>query len=105
MPTLIVTTREGERTTVDGESGLSTMEVIRDSGLDEIAAICGGSCACATCHVYIDPTYAGPLPAMSDAEDDLLESTEYRHPNSRLSCQIPFGPELDQLAVTIAPED
>ncbi len=105
MPQLIVTTREGEEQTLDAEVGLSVMEVIRDAGIDEILALCGGCCSCATCHVHVDPDFAGQLPAMSEDEDDLLESTGTRDENSRLSCQITVTDALDGLHVTIADED
>ncbi len=105
MPTLIVTTREGEERTVVGEAGLSVMEVIRDNGFDELLALCGGCCSCATCHVHVDPDFAARLPAMSIDEDDLLESSSDRDERSRLSCQIEFTDALDGLRVTIAQED
>lgn len=105
MPKLIVVTREGQESTVEGEAGLSVMEVIRDHGFDELLAMCGGCCSCATCHVYVDDTFAGELPAMSDDENDLLDSSDHRTGASRLSCQIPFSDALDGLRVTIAPED
>ena len=105
MPKLIVTSREGETSEVEVENGLTVMEAIRDNGFDELLALCGGCCSCATCHVHVDPSYTDKLPAMSEDEDDLLESSDHRAENSRLSCQIPFGPDLDGLKVTIAPED
>ncbi|HCB77761.1 2Fe-2S iron-sulfur cluster-binding protein [Qipengyuania citrea] len=105
MPKLIVTTREGETSEIDVSDGLTVMEAIRDNGFDELLALCGGCCSCATCHVHVDESFAGKLPEMSEDEDDLLESTDHRSPTSRLSCQIPFTPELDGLKVTIAPED
>lgn len=105
MPKLIVVNRSGEETTVEAESGLSVMEVIRDNGFDELLALCGGCCSCATCHVYADPAFADVLPAMSEDENDLLESSDHRTPASRLSCQVTVSPELDGLRVTIAPED
>jgi len=58
MPQLIVVTREGETRTIEGETGLSVMEVIREAGIDELLALCGGCCSCATCHVHVDPGYA-----------------------------------------------
>ncbi len=105
MPTLIVTTREGEERELNGEAGLSVMEVIRDGGIDELLALCGGCCSCATCHVHVDPAFADLLPKMSPDEDDLLESTADRDATSRLSCQIPFTEALDGLRVRIAEED
>ena len=105
MPTLIVTTREGEERELNGEVGLSVMEVIRDGGIDELLALCGGCCSCATCHVHVDPDFAGLLPTMSADEDDLLDSTSDRDETSRLSCQIPFTAALDGLRVRIAEED
>ncbi|WP_019830942.1 2Fe-2S iron-sulfur cluster-binding protein [Sphingomonas sp. PR090111-T3T-6A] len=105
MPKLIVVTREGQESTVEGEAGLSVMEVIRDHGFDELLAMCGGCCSCATCHVYVDDAFAGELPTMSEDENDLLDSSDHRTATSRLSCQIPFSDALDGLRVTIAPED
>ena len=105
MPKLIVVTREGEEREIMGESGLSVMEVIRDGGIDEILALCGGNCSCATCHVHVDPAFAARLPVMSEDEDDLLDSTSDRDDRSRLSCQIAFNDDLDGLRVTIAAED
>jgi ferredoxin, 2Fe-2S len=105
MPKLIVVTREGEERELIGEAGLSVMEVIRDNGIDELLALCGGCCSCATCHVHVDPEFAAKLPPMSMDEDDLLDSSSDRNANSRLSCQIPFGEHLDGLKVTIAAED
>ena len=105
MPKLIVTTREGETSEIEVEDGLTVMEAIRDNGFDELLALCGGCCSCATCHVHVDPSFSDKLPAMSEDEDDLLESSDHRVENSRLSCQIPFTGDLDGLKVTIAPED
>jgi 2Fe-2S ferredoxin len=105
MPKLIVVTREGAESTVEGEDGLSVMEVIRDSGFDELLALCGGCCSCATCHVYVDPAFADSLPPITDDESDLLDSSEHRTEFSRLSCQLQVNAALDGLRVTIAPED
>jgi ferredoxin, 2Fe-2S len=105
MPKLIVVTRDGEERAVAGEAGLSVMEVIRENGFDELLALCGGCCSCATCHVHVDPEFAAELPPMSEDENDLLESSSERDANSRLSCQIPFSDALDGLRVTIAAED
>ena len=105
MPKLVVVTREGEESVLDVENGLSVMEAIRDNGIDELLALCGGCCSCATCHVYVDPAFAGLLPEMSDDENDLLDSSDHRDERSRLSCQLSITDELDGLTVTIAPED
>ncbi|MBY0304852.1 MAG: 2Fe-2S iron-sulfur cluster binding domain-containing protein [Sphingomonas sp.] len=105
MPQLTVVMRNGEERTIEGEAGLSVMEVIRDAGIDEILALCGGCCSCATCHVHVDPEFAAKLPKMGPDEDDLLDSTSDRDANSRLSCQIPFSDALDGLRVTVAAED
>ena len=105
MPQVIVTTREGEVRAVEGEVGLSLMEVLRDGGIDEILALCGGCCSCATCHVHVDPEFAAKLPPMSADEDDLLDSSSDRDAESRLSCQIPFSETLDGIRVRIAAED
>ena len=105
MPQLIVVTREGETRAIEGETGLSVMEVIRDAGIDELLALCGGCCSCATCHVHVDAAYADRLPAMSDDENELLAISDDRDATSRLSCQIPFTDALDGMTVTIAKED
>ncbi|GAA4643219.1 2Fe-2S iron-sulfur cluster-binding protein [Pontixanthobacter gangjinensis] len=105
MPKLIVVNRAGEESTVEVGDGLTVMEAIRDNGFDELLALCGGCCSCATCHIHVDPEFKDKLPAISEDEDDLLESSDHRNENSRLSCQVPFSAELDGLKVTIAPED
>lgn len=105
MPRLLVTTREGVECSLEADGTLSVMEIIRDSGVGDILALCGGNCSCATCHVYVDAAFAGLLPAMDECEKDLLDASEHRDARSRLACQIPFGGELDGLKVTIAPPD
>lgn len=105
MPRLIVVNREGEERTVEGDAGLSVMEVLRVNGFDELLALCGGCCSCATCHVHVDPSFTGVLPPMGEDENDLLDSSGHRDDTSRLSCQIPFTDALDGLKVRIAEED
>ena len=105
MPKLTVVTREGAESTIEGDEGLSVMEVIRDNGLDELLALCGGCCSCATCHIHVDPDWVDQLPEMSADENDLLDSSDHRDETSRLSCQITLSAALDGLRVTIAPED
>lgn len=105
MAELVVITREGATATIPGVVGVSIMEHIRDAGFDELLALCGGSCSCATCHVHVDPAFAERLPGLSEDENDLLDSSSHRTATSRLACQIPFTEALDGLKVTIAPED
>ncbi len=105
MPKIVVVNRAGDEQTVEVDAGLSVMEAIRDNGFDELLALCGGCCSCATCHVFIDPEFADKLPAMSEDENDLLDSSDYRNETSRLSCQVQVTSALEGLRVTIAPED
>jgi len=105
MSKLIITSRAGEQATVDARTGLSLMEIIRNAGAEEPFALCGGCCSCATCHIYVDPAFVDRMPAIAVDENDLLDSSAHRRPNSRLSCQIPFGDALDGLEVEIAPAD
>lgn len=105
MSQLIVTTREGEAHTLEAPIGVSVMEVIRDNGIDEMLALCGGVCSCATCHVYVAPEFAGQVTPISEDESDLLDSSSHRNERSRLSCQIRMNDSLSGLRVTIAPED
>ena len=105
MINIVVITRSGQEVGVAAEEGLSLMEALREAGLDELMALCGGNCSCATCHVYIDGSLGDHLPLLSSEEDELLDGTQHRNDLSRLSCQIPCTAELDGMRVTIAPED
>ncbi|MGE8141991.1 2Fe-2S iron-sulfur cluster-binding protein [Novosphingobium sp. NPDC080210] len=105
MPKLVVVNRAGEEKEIEASAGVSVMEAIRDNGFDELLALCGGCCSCATCHVYVDPAFADKVSALSEDENDLLDSTDHRNETSRLSCQIEMSDALDGLKVTIAPED
>lgn len=105
LPQVKVTDRAGVGHMIEVAEGTNLMEAIRDAGLDELLALCGGSCSCATCHVFIDPGYFGRLSAMSEDENDLLDSSESRSPHSRLSCQVVIEQNLDGLTATIAPEE
>tara|TARA_R110000850_G_scaffold2230_27_gene11051 strand:+ start:474 stop:791 length:318 start_codon:yes stop_codon:yes gene_type:complete len=105
MPTIHVTGRDGEEKAVSVDAGISVMEAIRDNGFDELLALCGGCCSCATCHVHVAEDWKAKLPEMSEDEDDLLESSDHRDEFSRLSCQIEVSDELDGLKVRIAEED
>ena len=96
--------RSGAESTIEATDGQSLMEAIRDSGIEGIFALCGGVCACGTCHVYI-MSMSDSLPPMSQEESDVLSCSAARTSISRLSCQIPLEPGLGELRVQIAPED
>lgn len=102
MVKLTIIDRAGGEATVDAPAGLSVMEAIRQAGFAELEALCGGSCSCATCHVYAE---GAGLPDVSQDEDDLLDSSDHRQPTSRLSCQLALSEALAGLRVTLAPED
>lgn len=105
MPKINVIDRSGASKEVEADTGLTLMEVIRDDGFDELLALCGGCCSCATCHVHVDPAFADKLPEMTEDENDLLDSSDHRNATSRLSCQIEITDALDGVTVTIAEED
>jgi 2Fe-2S ferredoxin len=105
MPKLIVKTREGTEHSVNAPAGASAMEAMRDGGIDEVLALCGGMCACATCHVHVDREFAALLPPMGEDENALLDGSSHRNQYSRLSCQIRMSDELSGLRVTVANED
>ncbi|HEV7659716.1 MAG TPA: 2Fe-2S iron-sulfur cluster-binding protein [Allosphingosinicella sp.] len=105
MPNLTIVTRDGAERIVEARIGWSVMENIRDNGFDELLALCGGCCSCATCHVHVDEEWAAKLKPRGDDEEDLLDTSDHKIGTSRLSCQLLFTAELDGLRVTIAPED
>ena len=105
MAKMIVVDRAGNEKEVEAQAGLSVMEIIRDAGFDDLLALCGGCCSCATCHVHIDPAFADKVSPMSEDENDLLDSSSHRDEPSRLSCQVHFSDALDGLKVRIAEED
>ena len=103
MPKLFVTDREGAGHEIDATVGWSVMEIIREHNLP-IEAACGGCCACATCHVYVEDGWLGRLEAANPDETMMLDEAFEVRDNSRLSCQIKYGDALDGLEVTLAPE-
>ena len=105
MPNITVVNQSGDEKSVAATVGRTLMETIRDNGFDELLALCGGCCSCATCHVHIDPSFMDKMPKVSEDENDLLDSSDHRDEYSRLSCQIPMSDALDGLKVTIAEED
>ena len=104
MNEIIVMTADGDERPIPLQTGATLMELIRDAGMDELLAICGGCCSCATCHVYVDPESVAHLPPLSEDENDVLESCDHRTPHSRLSCQISVTLQMSGLRVQIAAE-
>lgn len=98
-----VTDPEGVLHELEAEPGWTLMEVIREAGLP-IEAACGGCCACATCHVYVDPEWFAKLPEPSEDENAMLDEAFEVRETSRLACQIRLGPSLSGIRVTLAPE-
>jgi len=101
MSEVLVTGRDGTEYNVEYSPGLTLMQTIVEADISELLAICGGVCSCATCHVYVD---RDNTPASED-ENDLLDSSDHRRANSRLSCQIRLTEDHAGMRVTIAPED
>jgi 2Fe-2S ferredoxin len=103
MSKLYVTDREGQEHLLEGTDGWSVMEIIRENNLD-IEAACGGCCACATCHVYVDEAWLAQTGTPGPDESMMLDEALEVQDNSRLSCQIKWRAELDGLKVTLAPK-
>jgi 2Fe-2S ferredoxin len=91
----------GERHEVDAENGSTVMENAIRNGVPGIEAECGGACACATCHVYVDEAFTAIVGSPEPMEEDMLDFAFDVRPNSRLSCQIRVRDELDGLVVTV----
>lgn len=105
MKTIDVTLRSGGKREIEVDENLTLMEALRDNGVDEVLALCGGCCSCATCHVILPGDVFAALPAMSDDEDDLLDSSDHRTATSRLSCQVSVADLPPNCSVSVAPED
>jgi 2Fe-2S ferredoxin len=103
MVDVVVIDRAGAAHEFTASPGGSLMEAIRSQGIYDIKALCGGSCSCATCHVYVETP--GLMATVSADEDDLLDGVSDRREGSRLACQISLHEGLAALRVTIAPED
>lgn len=102
MPTVVYITRDGKRHEVQVENGYSVMEGAINNNIDGIVAECGGACACATCHCYIDEAWLDKIPKLDDMQDSMLEAAYERKKNSRLTCQIEMSDALDGLVVYVA---
>jgi 2Fe-2S ferredoxin len=104
MPLLRVVDRDGHEHEVQAKPGLKVMETLRELDYG-VAAICGGMCSCATCHVYIDSDWVARIPAPMSDERELLSELSHRKENSRLSCQVELSDALSGLRVTVAPDE
>jgi len=105
MRRITVVARSGEARSLDAAGDGSLMEALRGGGFDDILALCGGCCACATCHVHLDRTSFAALPPMSEDENDLLDAASERDATSRLSCQVAVADLPPGATVRIAAED
>jgi len=102
MPTIHYILKDGSRRSVDAKAGSSVMENAINGNVRGIDAECGGSCACATCHVYVDDAFIDRLPSADEMEGELLDAVAAeRLPGSRLSCQLTMTAELDGLTVRV----
>lgn len=104
MAELVIVDRQGQEHQVAGRVGVSVMETLRELDYG-VAAICGGMCSCATCHVWMDEAWVARLPARQGDEVELLRELASFRPTSRLSCQIQFTEALSGLRLAIAPDE
>lgn len=100
MPAITYTDSKGQSRTVNGDDGATVMETAIRHNVPEIVAECGGACACATCHVYVDEAWVAKVGKPSGMEEDMLDFAYDVKPTSRLSCQIKVTPALDGLVVS-----
>ena len=101
MPKIVFIEPGGSRHEIDAPLGITLMEAARQHGVQGVVALCGGACACATCHVYVDPCWLPRLEAREEMEEGMLESAWQPRDNSRLSCQVHITAQLDGLQVTV----
>ena len=101
MPTVIFIEPDGVRREIDVPVGTTVMQAAVQNQVRGIVALCGGACACATCHVYVGAAWLRRVGALEDMEEGMLEAAWQRRENSRLSCQIHVSAELDGLEVTV----
>lgn len=92
---------DGASQAVDAEAGNTVMEAAKLNNVPGIEAECGGACACATCHVYVDAAWTAKTGKPAEMEEDMLDFAFDVRPESRLSCQIKVTPELDGLVVRV----
>lgn len=99
MPKIIYIDHAGTAREVEAKNGTSIMEAAVQNGIPGIDADCGGACACATCHIYVDEAWLGKLAEKDDMEDSMLDFASNLESNSRLSCQIILSDELDGITI------
>ena len=100
MAKITFVSHDGTERTLEAKNGMSVMEVAVNNSVPGIDADCGGACACATCHVYVDPAFLAQAGEQQEMEKSMLDFAENVRPNSRLSCQIKVTDALDGLRVT-----
>ena len=100
MPKIKYIDQKGNSKTIDVENGLTVMEGAVQNNISGIDADCGGSMACATCHVYVEDSWFNKIQQAEDAENDMIDMAHNPKKNSRLSCQLIISEELDGLIVT-----
>jgi 2Fe-2S ferredoxin len=103
MPKITFIDQDGSKRTVESEAGTTVMETAINNDIPGILATCGGSCSCATCHVYVDEAWVDRLPPPALEESDMLDTAHDLKDSSRLSCQIKVTEEIDGLVVTTPP--
>ncbi len=101
MPKVTLIEFNGTSHTLEAGAGQSVMQVAMSNRVPGIIADCGGSCSCATCHVYVDPEWQGRIPGPSDTEKEMIDCALHVRDNSRLSCQIVVSDAVDGLVVRI----
>ena len=101
MPKIVFIEPDGVRREIDAPVGITLMEAARQHRIEGVVAQCGGACACATCHVYVDPAWARKLEPPEDMEEGMLENAWEPRDNSRLSCQILLTADMDGMQVTV----
>jgi 2Fe-2S ferredoxin len=101
MPKIVFIQPDGVRREIEAPAGITLMEAARQHRIEGIVAQCGGACACATCHVYVDPAWARKLEPPEDMEQGMLENAWEPRDNSRLSCQIHITADMDGMQVLV----
>jgi ferredoxin, 2Fe-2S len=101
MPTVVFVQPDGSRREIEAPAGITLMEVARQNDVLGVVAQCGGACACATCHVYIERSWLSKLEPREEMEESMLETAWEPRDTSRLSCQVHITADLDGLEVTV----